>query len=124
MADGILAAVAVDLPEPPPQALFVVSADDRELKIRRFPPENSSFALQVQEESQVAKDRDASESIHWRLPGIPLLDLLPQDRCSPLQGEQEAEPRQVVDEEMIQIEAAAPEPLSLLEESREEDLRP
>src|SRR5882724_243128 len=124
VADGILTAVAVDLPEPPPQILFVVSTDDRDLEIRRFPPEDSPFDLHVKEESLVAQDRDASESIHRRLPGIPLLDLLPQDRCSPLQGEQQADPRQVVDENVVQIEAAAPEPLSFLEESREEDLRP
>src|SRR6185436_18578314 len=56
MTDGILAAVAVDLPEPSFQILFVVSTNDRELKIRRLPPQDSPLAFQIQEESQVAKN--------------------------------------------------------------------
>src|SRR5215213_8371942 len=53
VADEILTAVAVDLAEPPPQILFAVSTNDRELEIRRFPPEDSPLAFQVEEESQV-----------------------------------------------------------------------
>jgi hypothetical protein len=34
VSDGVLTAVAVDLPEPPLQVLFAVSVEDRDLEIR------------------------------------------------------------------------------------------
>jgi hypothetical protein len=119
-----LTAEAIDISEPLFQIFFIKSTNHRQPEKRRFLPQNLPATSYVEEESQVAKDGNAPESMHRLLSRMPLLELLPKNGCPTLQREQKTKPGQVVEEEMIHVEAAVTKALCFFAESGEQDLGP